>query len=159
MRDDFSEKLNREIDEAYRLITEVEEAMLHSSKRLNVSIREVHLLEKVADSGQMRISELAAAEGITTSSTTTAVNKLARKGFVEKRRDERDGRIVYVSLTKEGRFIDKLHRRFHRSMTYDVSQGLTEEEKEALLKGLERLNGFLKNRAERQNRLGKRDKT
>ena len=50
MRDEFSEKLNREIDEAYRLITEVEEAMLHSSKRLNVSIREVHLLEKVADS-------------------------------------------------------------------------------------------------------------
>lgn len=155
MRDMFSEKLNSEIDEAYRLITEVEEAMLHSSERLNVSIGEVHLLEKIADAGELSLSELAAALGITRPSATTAVNKLERKGFVEKRRDERDGRMVYVSLTKEGRFIDRLHRRFHRSMTYEVSQGLTEGEKEALLKGLERLNGFLKDRADRQKRLVK----
>ena len=71
---------------------------------------------------------IAARLNVTLATLTTAVNKLANKGFVERTRAEDDRRKVLVSLTKKGRQVLRAHNLFHHQMIDEALADLTEEE-------------------------------
>ena len=142
----FEEQLNKVIVDTYRSILRVEENILKRSDQTDLSISEIHMLEAVGKGKDRRrtISELAEVLNITLPSVTVAINKLMKKGYVEKVRGEEDGRIVYVSLTRQGRRIDSAHRYFHESMVRSIIRDMTESEMQALYKGVMKLDTFLK---------------
>ena len=142
----FEEQLNEVIVDTYRSILRVEENILKRSDQTDLSISEIHMLEAVGKGKDRRrtISELAEVLNITLPSVTVAINKLMKKGYVEKVRGEEDGRIVYVSLTRQGRRIDSAHRYFHESMVRSIIRDMTESEVQALYKGVMKLDTFLK---------------
>lgn len=142
----FEEQLNEVIVDTYRSILRVEENILKRSDQTDLSISEIHMLEAVGKGKNRRrtISELAEVLNITLPSVTVAINKLMKKGYVEKVRGEEDGRIVYVSLTRQGRRIDSAHRYFHESMVRSIIRDMTESEMQALYKGVMKLDTFLK---------------
>ena len=142
----FEEQLNEVIVDTYRSILRVEENILKRSDQTDLSISETHMLEAVGKGKDRRrtISELAEVLNITLPSVTVAINKLMKKGYVEKVRGEEDGRIVYVSLTRQGRRIDSAHRYFHESMVRSIIRDMTESEMQALYKGVMKLDTFLK---------------
>lgn len=142
----FEEQLNQVIVDTYRSILRVEENILKRSDQTDLSISEIHMLEAVGKGKDRRrtISELAEVLNITLPSVTVAINKLMKKGYVEKVRGEEDGRIVYVSLTRQGRRIDSAHRYFHESMVRSIIRDMTESEMQALYKGVMKLDTFLK---------------
>ncbi len=142
----FEEQLNEVIVDTYRSILRVEENILKCSDQTDLSISEIHMLEAVGKGKDRRrtISELAEVLNITLPSVTVAINKLMKKGYVEKVRGEEDGRIVYVSLTRQGRRIDSAHRYFHESMVRSIIRDMTESEMQALYKGVMKLDTFLK---------------
>ena len=141
----FEEQLNEVIVDTYRSILRVEENILKRSDQTDLSISEIHMLEAVGKGKDRRrtISELAEVLNITLPSVTVAINKLMKKGYVEKVRGEEDGRIVYVSLTRQGRRIDSAHRYFHESMVRSIIRDMTESEMQALYKGVMKLDTFL----------------
>jgi DNA-binding MarR family transcriptional regulator len=53
--------------------------------------------------GDMEARDLASAVGISRPTSTGVVTTLERRGYVERRRNAADGRMVRVSLTPEGR--------------------------------------------------------
>ena len=142
----FEEQLNEVIVDTYRSILRVEENILKRSDQTDLSISEIHMLEAVGKGKDRRrtISELAEVLNITLPSVTVAINKLMKKGYVEKVRGEEDGRIVYVSLTRQGRRIDSAHRYFHEYMVRSIIRDMTESEMQALYKGVMKLDTFLK---------------
>ena len=142
----FEEQLNEVIVDTYRSILRVEENILKRSDQTDLSISEIHMLEAVGKGKDRRrtISELAEVLNITLPSVTVAINKLMKKGYVEKVRGEEDGRIVYVSLTRQGRRIDSAHRYFHESMVRSIIRDMTESEMQALYKGVMKLDACLK---------------
>ena len=142
----FEEQLNEVIVDTYRSILRVEENILKRSDQTDLSISEIHMLEAVGKGKDRRrtISELAEVLNITLPSVTVAINKLMKKGYVEKVRGEEDGRIVYVFLTRQGRRIDSAHRYFHESMVRSIIRDMTESEMQALYKGVMKLDTFLK---------------
>ena len=142
----FEEQLNEVIVDTYRSILRVEENILKRSDQTDLSISEIHMLEAVGKGKDRRrtISELAEVLNITLPSVTVAINKLMKKGYVEKVRGEEDGRIVYVSLTRQGRRIDSAHRYFHESMVRSIIRDMTESGMQALYKGVMKLDTFLK---------------
>ena len=142
----FEEQLNEVIVDTYRSILRVEENILKRSDQTDLSISEIHMLEAVGKGKDRRrtISELAEVLNITLPSVTVAINKLMKKGYVEKVRGEEDGRIVSVSLTRQGRRIDSAHRYFHVSMVRSIIRDMTESEMQALYKGVMKLDTFLK---------------
>lgn len=142
----FEEQLNEVIVDTYRSILRVEENILKRSDQTDLSISEIHMHEAVGKGKDRRrtISELAEVLNITLPSVTVAINKLMKKGYVEKVRGEEDGRIVYVSLTRQGRRIDSAHRYFHESMVRSIIRDMTESEMQALYKGVMKLDAFLK---------------
>ena len=101
----LEEQLNDLIVDAYRSILKVEETILKRSDNIDLSINEMHMLEAVGKGKNKpkTISEIAEDLGITLPSVTVAINKLVKKGYVEKLRGEEDARIVYVTLTKQGK--------------------------------------------------------
>jgi DNA-binding MarR family transcriptional regulator len=64
--------------------------------------------------GDMEARDLAAAVGISRPTSTGVVTTLERRGFVQRKRNAMDGRMVRVSLTPEGRKkIETLFPRFN----------------------------------------------
>ncbi len=53
--------------------------------------------------GSMRMSELASALQLTAGAVTSASDKLIEHGYVERLRDEKDRRVVYLEITDKGR--------------------------------------------------------
>ena len=142
----FEKELNDLLVQTYRSIGLMEEQMVCTSKHMNLSINEIHLLEAVGDVGErqdgLTISEISEKMGISLPSVTAAINKLVKKGYVEKNRSQIDGRVVHVTLTKIGQKANTAHRYFHIRMVRSIVQDLTQEEQAAMLKGMRKLNLF-----------------
>lgn len=147
----YFQNLMKGLEDAYTLISVVEEEMVEKARKLNLSLAEVHMLRSIGKNKEKgrTITELAAERYITLSSVTIAVNKLERKGYVLKTRAREDGRVVYVKLTEQGVRVERLYHRFHQSLAHNMAQGFSETEKQVLLEGIGRLNGFLKRRIEK----------
>lgn len=144
--DSFGTNLNRLLVKLYRSIEKLEETMLSASRSIPLTISEIHFLEAVTQAGGEGVSsvrELSDYLGISPPSVTAAVNKLMRKGYVTKAKCAGDGRVVRVSLTRQGRRAERAHRYFHQSLIRSVTKDLTEEEKRVLLSGVEKLDRFL----------------
>ena len=145
--DEFAEKLNHLLVDTFRHILKVEEELIQSSG-INLTINEFHLIESIASSKDklMSISEIAEDLGVTLPSVTIAINKLLKKGYVEKQKCEKDGRVVFVKLTRLGTKTNAAHQYFHQSMVRNIVKDLTMEEKDAMMKGISKLDSFFKQR-------------
>jgi Transcriptional regulators len=143
----FEDELNQLFNRIFRSIQDLEEAMLHASKNLNLSISEIHTLEAVdvagRDSVGATISGISEYLDISLPSVTLAINKLEKKGYVTRQKCENDGRVVRVGLTRQGQRANRAHQYFHRNMVHAISAELEEEDKTALLKGVRKLDAFL----------------
>ena len=90
------------------------------------------------------VSEIADAMNITRPTATVAINKLEKRGYLEKQPGNEDGRTVRVTLTRSGKRIDHFHRLYHYNMVTKIAENLTDAEKDSLFKGIRKLNEFLK---------------
>ncbi|MEE0265004.1 MAG: MarR family transcriptional regulator [Acutalibacteraceae bacterium] len=148
MEDFFIKKFNDTLSASYVLLNRFEQNMFNSSKRFNLSVSELSMLEVINKSpvtGKM-VGDIATELMITPSSVTIAVNRLEKKGYVARHKSETDGRQVYVNLTERGRHADRIHKRFRRNMAKDIFCGMKESEKCTLIKCMERMNKFLTNK-------------
>ena len=144
--DAFSTALNEVLVDTYHNILRVEEKALKKSGRIHLSIKEMHLLEAVGkgDEQGRTVSEIADAMNITRPTATVAINKLEKRGYLEKQPDDEDGRTVRITLTRSGKRIDHFHRLYHYNMVTKISESLTDEDKASLFQGIQKLNEFLK---------------
>ena len=90
------EVLNQFLVEVFGQILKAEAACLAGK---DLSLRELHLIDAVCravdQGGDNRSTAIAAALGITAGTLTSAVNLLEKKGYLLRRRDERDKRVVH----------------------------------------------------------------
>ena len=68
----------------------------------DVSVTQCHALETLVEHGPMRLNALAARLFLDKSTTSRVVSALVRKGYVEQRADETDGRATTVRATRRG---------------------------------------------------------
>lgn len=141
---DFPHLLNSMLVEVYHNILRVEEQFLRNNKRINLTIREMHLIECVGMDKQngKTVSEIAEYLKIARPSVTVAVNKLEKKGYLEKHGCETDGRIVRVYLSREGRKVDAYHKQYHMNMVHEIQKGFDTTEQEYLIRIIAELNEF-----------------
>lgn len=144
-----SKILNRMLVETYRQINEIEEKSITMDSNINLTISELHLLESVGKNKEgCTISFIANDQNITLPSVTVAVNKLVKKGYVEKQKSDKDARQVLVKLTRLGRKVNASHQYFHENMVRSILKEFSEEEQDILMKGVEKLNAFLEHKLE-----------
>ena len=125
------------------------EAALQDGRFKNLSRNDLKTLKAIGLHGEKTMGETAQELRITLGTLTVAINKLVKKGYVKKEKSNTDGRVVYVRLTDKGLRIDKIHQYFHVKMVKDISKEMTDEEKEVLIHGMEKLNGFFRKKLSR----------
>lgn len=143
MKEKFSQ-INKMLVEVYDDVNRIEEYSIKSGAFSDLSITEIHTIEAVGLYGSKTMSEIAAALEITMGTLTTAVDKLIKKGYLERSRSNMDRRIVNINLTKRGKLAYRIHEKFHLDMVEAVMMDFTAEEEEILLKALGKLNRHLK---------------
>jgi DNA-binding MarR family transcriptional regulator len=148
--DDFSRELNDLLVTTFWSILKVEEQTLKKGDSANLTISELHLIESVgkADEKGRTVSDIAADLEVALPSVTVAINKLLKRGYLSKCRDENDGRVVYVTMTDLGRKMNAAHAYFHKRMVRDIAGSMTAEERAVLLLSLSKLNAFFRKKAD-----------
>lgn len=100
-------KKDSEALQARNLIAETEsrlaaqERTLLSSHRLCAS--DLAILSRLQRKGPQPVNQIAPKVGLTSGSMTSAVQRLRKREFIITRRDEKDGRKVWVDITKTGK--------------------------------------------------------
>lgn len=140
--------VNELLVKIFNEILQIEEKTLRSGHFSDLSVREMHTIETIGRKDQRMMSEVAQDLGITVGTLTTSINRLIKKGYVDRKRIEEDRRVVLVELTKKGKVAHRLHDRFHNEMVKTMMDGLSEDEKEVLINSLEKLNIYFKDKCE-----------
>ena len=121
----------------------IEESSLRGSQFKDVSIKEMHTIDVIGTMPNATPSDISRELLVTLGTVTTSLNNLERKGYIERRRSSIDRRVVHLSLTKKGRLLYRLHKRFHNRMVMQVVEGMSSEEQKVMQKGLQNLYNFL----------------
>ncbi len=79
---------------------------------------------------------------VTAATVTAAVNRLVRKGYVERVPSQEDRRKVLLHLTKSGRKAVRAHDLFHARMIDSILDGMDADEEAALLRSVRRIKEF-----------------
>lgn len=125
-------------------IWELEEKTIITEQFADLTNKDMHVIEAVGLDGGSNMSSIAMKLNITVGSLTTAINNLVKKKYVERRRSEKDRRMVLVRLTERGRKAYKHHEEYHRQMTEAIVRKLDKDEMRVLMKMLEALTEFFK---------------
>jgi DNA-binding MarR family transcriptional regulator len=105
--------------------------LLASFIRLNprdMSLTSLSALATLDRTGPRRITELAASEGVTQPSVTSLVASLVRAGYVERRSDPADKRVVVIAITEAGSTYLGARRAVTAGVFADAVEELSAEE-------------------------------
>lgn len=145
---DFEKNLNTILVDTFNTILKYEESALKTIASIPLTVAEAHMLEAIQKNGGVTtVSDLAARLSISLPTTTVAVKRLEKKGFVTKMPSSVDGRSFVISLTDLGKKVDRAHSLFHLKMVKSISREFDEAQQEALLTAIEKLNWFFKEKA------------
>lgn len=142
-------KFNEFIVDIFNRILKIEQTALMAGLDENISITEVHIIDKIGEFGEIKMSMLASELSVTLATVAVACDKLENKGFIQKIKDTTDKRVVRISLTPKGFVVKKYHDKFHEEMSRAALADLTDEERSAIIKGVEKLKAFFINETEK----------
>ncbi len=141
-RSESESVLNKLLVQLFRDILDIEEKWLQNSEFSDLSVTEIHVIEAISLDKERTMSEVAYDLSITVGTLTTAINKLVKKGYVDRRRIEEDRRVVFVMLTDKGKEVFKYHEEFHNDMVKCTIDSFSKEEEIVLVSALKRVSEF-----------------
>ncbi|MBE0635462.1 MarR family transcriptional regulator [Candidatus Bipolaricaulota bacterium] len=97
------------------------------------------ILSQLFRGDELAMSEIATRIDRDRSTVTTLIEKLAKHGYVEKRKDEKDGRIMFVRLTDRGRKLEGAFHEISNDVLARTYRGFSAEEKQELAAFLHRI--------------------
>ncbi|MHB1483391.1 MAG: MarR family winged helix-turn-helix transcriptional regulator [Saccharofermentanales bacterium] len=141
--DDYDSRVNELLVRIFDEIQTTEQKALQVGSLGKLSVVEMHTLESIGLYESKTMTETAALLSVTTGTLTVAIDKLVKKGYVDRQRDLNDKRIVRIRLTRTGKLAYRIHQRFHSLLVDRVTQPLQENEKNLLLKVLTNVTSFI----------------
>ena len=145
--------LNDVLVNLFRDINSIEEKAITSQEYKDLTNNDMHVINAIGVGTTKNMSsiakELSVTVGtltisITVGTLTIAMNSLVKKGYVTRCRSTQDRRVVHISLSEKGVKAYYHHKHFHEQMIQGVVEVLTEEELQALIKALTKLNSWFR---------------
>lgn len=107
---------------------------------------EIHVLEAIKLSDIPTMTNVANRLRVTVGTLTTSIHTLVKKGYVLRTRGVEDKRVVNLKLTDLAKEALVIHDRFHDEMIDSALKDLNLSEDEVLIKSLEGVKEYFKNR-------------
>ena len=127
------EEMSESLVRIFENVLLTEEKSLSRGYFSDLSIAEMHTLTAIGPYVARTMSQTAQSLGITTGTLTVSIDRLVKKGYVDRRRDDRDKRIVRISLTRNGKLACRMHSKFHRVLAKRILEPYSEEDRTRLL--------------------------
>lgn len=134
----FNDVLSR----LFQDIMNIEGRRLITEEFKDITLNDMHVIEAIGIDEPRNMSTVAKKLSVTVGTLTIAVNNLVKKGYVLRRRGEKDRRVVFLSLSEKGQRAYAHHRRFHEEMIYAILKDLSESETKVLVKALKNVQQF-----------------
>jgi DNA-binding MarR family transcriptional regulator len=116
---------------------------LYGAAAQELSQNEVWLLDAVAGTGRVRLSDLVAWQGVDKSTMTPQVRRLEERGLLQRSADSADRRAVLLTITPRGRALQKRRARAGAALIDALLQEWPAEEREAFAVYFARFAGQL----------------
>lgn len=130
------------LSDTFNSILRIEERSLKNRLTEGLSIAELHTIVAVGLHETNPMKVVADRLDVTMATLTAAINKLERKGYVERTRSEVDRRQVLIQLTSKGRKAYRTHEQFHKKMVDAALDDLTDEEQEVFARAMGKVKAF-----------------
>jgi DNA-binding MarR family transcriptional regulator len=102
------------------------------SDRADLSASAAFAMNRVCREGPIRLTTLAAKEGVSQPSMTQLIQRLERQDLVTRLSDPADGRAALIGITGHGRKVLDDRKRIRRERLTELLSALTPEEESAL---------------------------
>ena len=142
---DTYKTLNEVLVNLFRDVMDIEQKAIITEEFQDITNNDMHIIEAIGMNEPKNMSTIAREISVTVGTLTIAMNSLVKKGYVLRERGKEDRRVVYISLTERGRAAYVHHARFHKSKPDSISDELTSEEMELLIKTLTKLDKWFRN--------------
>lgn len=116
----------------------IEERTMDKEAISDLTIGEIHVLEVVNQQAEMPMTKVANQLKITVGSLTTCVNRLVKKEYLSRVRDDVDHRVIKVSTTLKAKKVLKSHDAFHEEILLSVLDGITIKDATKVMEQFER---------------------
>lgn len=128
----------------YRGVSAMQNREIRNNQYTDISVSELTILRFIASQSAPTMSEIAAKLQVTQGTLTVAMNRLVKKGYVERYRMEQDRRIVRTVLTDMGYGALKEEERFRMRLQEQYKKALGEDRAKALVSMLRELDQYLR---------------
>ena len=133
--------VNDLLTSTFNSIMSIEERSIELRLTAGLTMSELHTLVAVGMYDKTPVTVVARLS-VTAATVTAAVNRLVRKGYVERVPSQEDRRKVLLHLTKSGRKAVRAHDLFHARMIDSILDGMDTDEEAALLRSVRRIKEF-----------------
>ena len=112
-------------------------------REFSIPLSHVQVMAMLCDNGPMNVSEISRRLGIAKPNITPLIDRLIRDQYVERNRDDKDRRMVNVTICPSG--IDELEkiRKKMRDLVSGWASGLSDSDLRALNESLETIHRVL----------------
>jgi len=124
-------------------ILKTEEAAIGKSRFKDLTVTEIHVVEAIGINTKKSMTEIATSLKITVGTLTTSINRLVKKGYVDRRRQESDKRVVRVFLTPKGKSAYMEHENFHSKMVERMVEDLNLDNQLLLIQSLRQIKRYM----------------
>lgn len=108
-------------------------------KKYDLRIADIDVLYYVAHSGNKNLAKDIADVGMSKANVSKSVEHLHQKGLVELCADKEDRRCVHIEPTENAELIIVEVERIRREMGISMSEGITQEDREAVVRVMHQL--------------------
>ncbi len=105
--------VNDLLTDVFNQILILEERNLTEHDAVDVTMTEIHVIEAIRKCEPATMGTVSKRLMITMGTLTTSVNRLVEKGYVTRKRDVNDRRVVLLDLTEKGQKVFEIHEEFH----------------------------------------------
>lgn len=121
-----------ELESVLRKITKMIPYEWRNHIQLEFSRTEALVLYKLNVEGQQRASQLADKLSITTGGLTGITDKLVSGDYIHRKRDNKDRRVVYLTISDKGKEALKIMYASRKSFIETIFSGVSEKELEQI---------------------------
>jgi DNA-binding MarR family transcriptional regulator len=140
---DYDTRVNELLVRIFDEILITEQKALQVGSFGDLSIAEIHTLESIGLYDSKTMTETSSILKVTTGTLTVAIDRLVKKGYVDRQRDASDKRIVRIRLTKKGKLAFRLHLKFHTLLVDRITLPLADHERNLLIRVLTSVASFV----------------
>lgn len=140
--DKNTKKIYETMRNLFTLVQKLDEESIKKSDYNDLSRTELHALISIGTGRPKTMTHVANILEISVSTLTATVNKLVKKGYVERLRDDKDRRMVKIRLTDDGAKAAKAEEAFRETIVKDAVDQIPVDKIQYFVSAIDNINRF-----------------